>query len=300
MVPHASCVPNGSSSLQQPVREATTQHQPVLRSRGTVSTFGDASITTEDYDEVKTQLSDSMRSRFARGDTLRPFNVRYDTRPGVGRLGPIAEYNPGHPCMLDVGAASRVVRRVNQEVLPSKSRYFLRTRATETQYTGTGKATYSVYIVFHKRLLPAGEINPQPEQRLKQGCAIHIGEGLFLTNMHVLQWLRNQHAVYTHATHVARVYLRSGSGNLAQKGAPGGPKDLKAEAVAWSPSVLSAAHGMGYMVRGGLMDGRCTVPTLGDFALLKAKGCSWLARLRCPARPYVLPMSITPSPTNFQ
>jgi hypothetical protein len=160
--------------------------------------------------------------------------------------------------------------------------------------------------MFHRRL-PGGDVDDTPEPCSTEGTVVHIGEGLFLTNAHVLLWKRGAsaddsdatQANYSDATHVAQIWLRGGSGKLHEKGLPGKSSDLRVETFAWPAELLSGALDKGFHVRGGLMDGRYFPPMPSDFVLLRAVRRSWLARLRQPARPHILPQSATAHQTTF-
>jgi hypothetical protein len=200
------------------------------------------------------------------------------------------------PCTLIVDSTRRIVPPTNNPGLP-RSR-LLGLRAQNTPVTAIAKATYAIYVMFHRRL-PGGSVDHKPQRWSTEGTVVHIGEGLFLTNAHVLRWKQDSLATYSDATHVARIWLRGGSGKLHEKGLPGKSSDLLVETFAWPAELLSGALDQGFHVRGGLMDSRYDPPMPSDFVLLRAVRRSWLARLRQPALPHILPQSATAHQATF-
>jgi hypothetical protein len=200
------------------------------------------------------------------------------------------------PCTLVVDSTRRIITPTNNPGLPRPR--LLGMRAQNTPVTAIAKATYAIYVMFHRRL-PGGSVDHTPEHWSIEGTVVHIGEGLFLTNAHVLRWKRDSLVTYSDATHVARIWLRGGSGKLHKKGLPGQSSDLLVETFAWPTELLSGALDQGFHVRGGLMDGRYFPPMPTDFVLLRTVLRSWIARLRHPVCPHVLPQSASTHRTTF-
>jgi hypothetical protein len=177
---------------------------------------------------------------------------------------------------------SRVIIIDNQSAIPI-SHKLLPTVTAPTPWTEVGKCTYRVFVAFRKRLA-----HGVPDSKVSQwnwGTAVHIGEGLFLSNAHVFSWPRSvmNNEILTHIRYEAKAYLRSGSGDIHEKGIPGTgifSNDLVAQVVGWPPTLLANALIQGYQVKGGLMEHHYNIPLLGDAVLLKATDNRWLARLR--------------------
>ena len=137
------------------------------------------------------------------------------------------------------------------------------------------------------------------------GTAIHIGQGLFLTNIHVMRWVRidsREELDYTNQSHKARIWLFSGKGYLDT--ATQNPKDpgffskgsLEVEVIGWSPEALAHASSRGVEVRGGLMDARYRVPVVHDFCLLAPVSKRWERKLQKTKSP-IHPESLSLIPT---
>lgn len=146
-------------------------------------------------------------------------------------------------------------------------------------WKNVGKHTFRLVTYFHPLA------NPSSRDVIEHmGTVIHIGQGLFLTNMHIMKWVEQTR--YSHHSHKARTWLFSGKGNLDT--ASRNPKDptffsrgpLEVKVIGWSPESLAHASGMGFGVQGGLMDSRYKVPPLYDFCLLAPVNVRWEKKLR--------------------
>jgi hypothetical protein len=217
---------------------------------------------------------------------------------GPGQL----TYNEGTQCALMVDEYSRVIVNDNQPAVNSSNGLFS-PASVPTPWNEVGKCTYRVFIEFRKRGRH-GVPDSKVSQWHEYGTAVHIGQGLFLSNAHVFSWPRDLKTKLplTHFRYEAKVYLRSGSGDLHEKGIPGTgifSTDLVAQVVGWPPTLLANALTDGYQVKGGLMENQYKIPLLGDVVLLKATTPRWLARMRGANRPYVLPSSLGGTVTPF-
>jgi len=174
-------------------------------------------------------------------------------------------------------------------------------RLATTPWIETAKATYRVIINFHERTNRGG-FRTTPSGVVKLGVAVHIGEGLFLTNLHVLQWIPGTPvAQVTHTTHKARIWLFSGSGNLDNKSVITPNRlvkgSLEVEAIGWPSSALGRALMNSQAIYGGLMDRRFETDIRDDFCLLEAIERRWKATLRSGSRPHVLSGNVLGPPT---
>jgi hypothetical protein len=133
-----------------------------------------------------------------------------------------------------------------------------------------------------------------------------VGEGLFLTNLHVVKWIRYP-LLYDHTTHVAQIWLFSGTGNLdeceAREPSIISKGSLEVKVVGWpGPAIVPGIVGtlsQNYAVQGGLVAGRYEVDIRQDFCLLEAVETRWKGALRSGSRPHVLPGRLDQLHTTF-
>jgi hypothetical protein len=165
-------------------------------------------------------------------------------------------------------------------------------RLASTPWTETAKATYRVRILYYLKL-PQGKHKSEPEYTEMLGTAIHVGEGLFLTNLHVVKWPPTPMRIQ-HTSHVGRIWLFSGTGNLDKRHTEEpsllSKGSLEVTVTRWPGPALADALLQGHQVRGGLMASGYHVPPEQDFCLLEAKEKRWKSTLRQESRPHVLPI----------
>jgi hypothetical protein len=132
------------------------------------------------------------------------------------------------------------------------------------------------------------------------GTAIYIGEGLFLTNLHVVKWICFEH---NHVSHIARIWLFSGTGNLDKRVAklPSiiSKGSLEVRLVRWPESAFAGALNQSYAVQGGLVTRMYGVDLRHDFCLLEATEKRWKDTFRRGSRPHVLPGRLDNLPITF-
>jgi hypothetical protein len=211
-----------------------------------------------------------------------------------GRLGISDPYNQ---LGLMVDKSGRVVPPQNTVAYGERTNRFSWRLAT-TPWTATAKATYRVSIQFYKKLLAGGH-KSDPELIEMRGTAIHVGEGLFLTNLHVVKWP----AQCDYTSHVARIWMFSGTGNLDER-LPVEPSlftkgSLEAKVVGWPGPVLADALHKNHRIMGGLMAHRYEIPHIHDFCLLEPIEKRWKTTLRHEFRPHVLPGRLDALPHSF-
>jgi hypothetical protein len=103
---------------------------------------------------------------------------------GPGQL----TYNEGTQCALMVDEYSRVIVNDNQSAVNSSNGLFS-PASVPTPWNEVGKCTYRVFMEFRKRGrhgVPDSEVS-----QWSYGTAVHIGQGLFLSNSHVFSCPRD-------------------------------------------------------------------------------------------------------------
>jgi hypothetical protein len=135
-------VPTRSSSLAR-------NHVPALRHAATVSTFGDSSVTSDDYPPVQ---SNPCTVRVTRGRmpnidpaVQRPPNRTYAPQETTIALTAFQMgFSTGNPCTLLVDSTRRIVPPTNNPGLPRPRLFGLRAR--NTPVTAIAKATYAISL----------------------------------------------------------------------------------------------------------------------------------------------------------
>jgi hypothetical protein len=198
-----------------------------------------------------------------------------------------------------VDSSARIIPPENMATVPSRleNLVHLNFSSTSTPWKNEGKSTYRLFVAFWR--LNNGKPPLARERIVSQGTAIHIGEGLFLTCAQVCRWTKGQGTNFSHTTHNVKLFLRSGSGNLSNRGRPGALDDLEASILAWPGIIREALIQAGGSTEKGLLPANFVIPDGSDFVLLKAKKQKWLARRRCPNHLFVEPESVHRFPTTF-
>lgn len=267
------------------------------------SIFADGSIGSSRYPPVASEL---VFSSLPRGSNLRfergPSDQVYEDDPAVprGRV-PSVEHDFQQSFMVD--DQHRVIRPASVEAQPVNGVFRrISCRLRTTEWTETAKATYLAEVSFHRKISGSNGVDERPMPYIKQGTAVHIGEGLFLTNLHVTRW----DSRYSPDNYVAIIWLQSGSGRL--DGLPlefpsaAGRGTMQVEVVAWPAEALNLAGQSGMNVVGGLMHQDFQdYPKSLDFVLMKTKSRRWKATMRSLLgnRSFVLPASVRQAPTVF-
>ncbi|KAF8464876.1 hypothetical protein BDZ91DRAFT_795376 [Kalaharituber pfeilii] len=228
--------------------------------------------------------------RDARGELVRRTEYYGDAITYTGTF--VAKSTVCLNLMVD---ANHCIKAQSNSPAIRQSGNLLRSSAAASAWEEVGKSTYRVYVRFRN-----SQTNDW-ERLVYEGSAVHIGEGLFLSAVHMFHWFVS--SGYGPRTHKAAIYLRSGSGDLGSRGAPGLLSesigaDIRCEPVQWPTRILADCLTQGFPVTGGLLDERYTVPVEADFVLLKARPKKWLARLRREARPYVIPGGLRADPAR--
>jgi hypothetical protein len=280
-----------------------------------ISTFGDHSVSSGDYPEVASCLPfppRTFRQRITNASGVRlaggtepghqsTIADAYDETPEIFIRGRLGVVDPDVQLGFMVDESRRVVAPSNAPAHGERaSRFSL--RLASTPWTETAKATYRVRIHFYLKL-PQGKHKSEPEYSEMLGTAIHVGEGLFLTNIHVVKWPPAPMRI-THTSHVGRIWLFSGTGNLDKRHVEEPSLltkgSLEVTVTRWPGPALADALLQGHQVRGGLMDSRYRVRPEQDFCLLEAKEKRWKSTLRQESRPHVLPARIDSFPRVFE
>jgi hypothetical protein len=211
-----------------------------------------------------------------------------DTAPEIFIRGRLGVVDPDVQLGFMVDESRRVVAPSNAPAHGERFSW----RLASTPWTETAKATYRVRILYYLKL-PQGKHKSEPEYTEMLGTAIHVGEGLFLTNLHVVKWPPTPMRIQ-HTSHVGRIWLFSGTGNLDKRHTEEpsllSKGSLEVTVTRWPGPALADALLQGHQVRGGLMASGYHVPPEQDFCLLEAKEKRWKSTLRQESRPHVLPI----------
>jgi hypothetical protein len=165
-----------------------------------------------------------------------------DTAPEIFIRGRLGVVDPDVQLGFMVDESRRVVAPSNAPAHDERASRFS-WRLASTPWTETAKATYRVRILYYLKL-PQGKHKSEPEYTEMLGTAIHVGEGLFLMRIQ-------------HTSHVGRIWLFSGTGNLdkchTEEPSLLSKGSLEVTVTRWPGPALADALLQGHQVRGGLM-----------------------------------------------